>query len=143
MIVKSALLLSCTALCVLGLATTASGARYTVNGLVLGARIARDSASYRAYECKKSEDFEDYTYCERTERRNTSLGQGRLSSVIIHGSDGTAIYLMTDLAPVKLDRQAIENEIIKFRGNSISSRRRSRGDLAATGRRQRSLRRGG
>lgn len=111
MIVKSVRLLSWAALCVLGLATTASGARYTVNGLVLGARIARDSASYRAYECKKSEDFEDYTYCERTERRNTSLGQGRLSSVIIHGSDGTAIYLMTDLAPVKLDRQAIENEI--------------------------------
>ena len=111
MIVKSVRLLSWAALCVLGLATTASGARYTVNGLVLGARIARDSASYRAYECKKSEDFEDYTYCERTERRSTSLGQGRLSSAIIHGSDGTAIYLMTDLAPVKLDRLAIENEI--------------------------------
>ena len=111
MIANSVRLLSCTLFCVLGLMTAASGAQYSVNGLVLGARIARDSASYRAYACRKSDDFENYTYCERTERRNTSLGQGRLSSAILHGEDGTAIYLMTDLAPVKLDRQAIENEI--------------------------------
>jgi tetratricopeptide (TPR) repeat protein len=95
----------------LGLVTEASAVQYVVNGWVLGARIARDSASYRAYACKPSEDFENYTYCERTERRNTSLGQGRLSSAILRGEDGTAIYLMADLAPVNLDRQAIEKEI--------------------------------
>ncbi len=111
MIANSLRLLSCVGLCALGLATSASAAQYTVNGLVLGARVARDTASYRAYACRKSDDFEGYTYCERTEQRNTSLGQGRLSSAILHGEDGTAIYLMSDLAPVKLDRRAIESEI--------------------------------
>lgn len=95
----------------LGFLSAASATQYIVNGLVLGARVARDSPSYRAYDCRPSDAFDNYTFCTRREQRNTSLGRGLLSSAILHGEDGTSIYLMADLAPVRLDRQAIENEI--------------------------------
>jgi tetratricopeptide (TPR) repeat protein len=99
------------ALFVLASATTAAAAHYAVNGFVLERRIPLNSSNYRSYRCQPSEDFDDYTYCQRTEQRRTSLGEGQLTSGILHAKDGTAIYLMANLAPVSIDQSSIEKEI--------------------------------
>jgi tetratricopeptide (TPR) repeat protein len=96
---------------VLASITAAAAAHYSVNGFVLGQRIPPDSSNYRSYACEDSRDFDDYTFCRRTEKRRTSLGEGLLSSELLHAKDGTAIYLMANLAPVSLDQSLIEKEI--------------------------------
>ena len=100
-----------TALSVLTSITTATAAHYSVSGFVLEQRIPLNSPNYRSYNCEASQDFDDYTFCQRTEQRRTSLGVGALSSELLHGKDGTAIYLMENLAPVLLDQSSIEKEI--------------------------------
>jgi hypothetical protein len=60
-------------------------------------------------------DFADnYIWCSRTDQKHTSLGDGVLSSKILHAKDGTAIYVSTALAPVALDRNIVENEITQL-----------------------------
>jgi hypothetical protein len=86
-------------------------APYKVEGFTLGEKIPSGSPNYRAYECKPSEKFEGYTWCQRTERRNTSRGSASFSGTILHSDDGTAIYLMANLAPVSLERNAAQKEI--------------------------------
>ena len=100
-----------TALSVLASITTAAAAHYSVSGFALEQRIPLNSPNYRSYSCGDSQDFDDYTFCRRTEQRRTSLGTGALSSELLHAKDGTAIYLMENLAPVLLDQSSVEKEI--------------------------------
>jgi tetratricopeptide (TPR) repeat protein len=106
-----AMRVSAFAIFALGYVTAAPAAQYAVNGLVLGQQISLTSESYRAYDCGPSEDFEDYTLCQRTEPRRTSLGEGVFFSTILHSKNGTVIYLTANLAPVLLDQPSIEREI--------------------------------
>src|SRR5437016_1844556 len=96
--------------CLFEIAATpsADSAQYVVEGLALGDRVRFDSSIYQSYTCQPSDEFADLTNCRRTQRRDTS---SILSSTIIHTQDGTAIYLMANVAPVSLSRNVVEREI--------------------------------
>jgi TolA-binding protein len=90
---------------------TAGAGPYAVEGLQLGGRVPLDTAGYRSYQCKPSDYFEGYTWCERTQPRRPADGGGSLSSTIMHAEDGTAVLLMERIAPVSIDRAAAQKEI--------------------------------
>jgi hypothetical protein len=48
-----------------------SGSRYVVAGLDLGSRVQFDSSEYREYKCDPSDQFDGFTWCQKTrqERR--------------------------------------------------------------------------
>jgi tetratricopeptide (TPR) repeat protein len=95
-----------------GLAAAPAGAApYVVDGLTLGGKVALNNQNYRSYSCKPSEQFEDYTLCERTQPRNTSAGRATYSSRIVHDEDGTAIDIAAKLAPVSITRNDVQKEI--------------------------------
>ena len=56
--------------------TRNTGAPYQVNDLGLGAQISPDSAQYRDYRCGPSEQFDGFTWCQKSRqerRRRTHL----------------------------------------------------------------------
>jgi tetratricopeptide (TPR) repeat protein len=94
------------------LATAPAGTpSYVVDGLTLGENIPLTGSTYRSYACKPSEAFEGYTWCQRVKPRDTFAGRGLLSTTIMHAPDGTAIYLMANIAPVSIDRNTVQKEI--------------------------------
>src|SRR5206468_1971106 len=42
---------------------------YIVDGLALGARIEFESPTYQAYRCSPSEQFSEFTRCQRTQKQ--------------------------------------------------------------------------
>jgi hypothetical protein len=74
-------------------------APYAVEGSALGARVERDSQTYRAYQCSPSEQFSGFTWCNRTSARKTSRGRAYSSYSILHSGDGTIVYANKTLVP--------------------------------------------
>jgi hypothetical protein len=90
---------------------------YVINGLALGARAESDS-SFRGYQCSPSEQFPDFTRCQRTQKQpgawpNRSVES---SSSILYGRDGKAVYINRYNAWV-FDRNEVQTEI-----NRLSTR---------------------
>jgi hypothetical protein len=88
------------------ISATTSAAPYVVEGYTLGAR-ALDNPSYRSYQCNPSTTFEGFTWCERTQQKNRNT----LFTTIMHDDDGSAIYVMANLAPVSVNRSTVQAEI--------------------------------
>jgi hypothetical protein len=96
-----------------------SGSPYVVDGLALGARIDFGSPIYRSYQCSPSEQFPQFTRCQRTQKQQI-VGSHRSidsTSSILHSPDGTAVYINRYIAPGVFDRNQIQSEI-----NRLSSK---------------------
>jgi TolA-binding protein len=95
----------------LSVITAAKCGPYVVDGLTLGQKIPFSGAKYKLYKCDPSTDFDGLTWCQREEPKVTSAGKGLFSSTIMHAEDGTALYLMANLAPVSISRSTAQKEI--------------------------------
>jgi hypothetical protein len=67
--------------------------RYSVEGLTLGSRIRFDSSAYREYQCGPSDQFDGFTWCQKT--RNDRERRGSFTAVysILHAADGSVYYI--------------------------------------------------
>jgi Double zinc ribbon len=86
---------------------------YVVDGLALGARIDAGSPAYRGYQCSPSEQFPDFTRCQRTQKQQEG-GTRRVfeaTSSTLHGPDGKAVYINRHIAPWSFDRNEFQDEI--------------------------------
>jgi Superinfection immunity protein len=76
-----------------------NGVVYTVDGLQLGSRVVLDSPVYREYSCTASNQFSNFTWCQRKRLENLPRGQFNSSNTILHSPDGTAFYINRYLEP--------------------------------------------
>src|ERR1700720_3950779 len=86
---------------------------YVVDGLALGARVDSESPAYRGYQCSPSEQFPDFTRCQRTQKQQEG-GTRRVfeaTSSTLHGPDGNAVYINRHIAPWSFDRNEFQDEI--------------------------------
>jgi len=122
---------SCISACIIGLLTGGSalaqnndagpsraGRTYTVDGMALGARFDAQSSSSRGYQCSPSEQFPEFTRCQRTQRQQTAWGRRGFDSIssILHSGDGKAVYINHYVAPWIFDRNEIQTEINRLSG---------------------------
>ena len=124
---------SCISACIIGIlaggsalaqnndapASRAGRSSYTVDGLALGARFDAQSPSGRGYQCSPSEQFPEFTRCQRTQRQQSTWGRRSFDSIssILHGGDGKAVYVNHYVGPWVFDRNEIQTEI-----NRLSNR---------------------
>ena len=54
---------------------SAHAAQYSVEGFVLGERIAPTNPNYQSYTCKQSDDFDEAIRCERTQVKSGRAGK--------------------------------------------------------------------
>src|SRR5436190_9890736 len=89
---------------------------YTVDGITLGTRIEFKEPTYRGYQCSPSEQFPEFTRCQRTQRHQGPWDRrhSESSNSILHSRDGAAVYINRYEIPVVFDRNEIQSEINKL-----------------------------
>jgi tetratricopeptide (TPR) repeat protein len=96
---------------------------YSVDGLTLGGRVQFDSAAYRQYQCRLSEQFPGFTWCQKSELKRETRGSYTSSVSILHSSDGTAQYVNRFLEPAFFNGNEA-NEDIERRSKTYGTPRR-------------------
>ena len=72
---------------------TRSAPSYAVAGLALGSRVQFESSDYREYKCSPSEQFPEYTWCQKTRQEKARQGSANVTYSILHSRDGTVAYV--------------------------------------------------
>jgi hypothetical protein len=86
---------------------------YAVEGLAVGAKIDPTTPAYRGYQCSPSEQFPDFTRCQRTQKQlyGGTRRSVEVTSATLHGRDGRAVYVNRYLAPWSFERNEIQAEL--------------------------------
>ena len=61
--------------------------------LALGSRVQFESSDYREYKCSPSEQFPEYTWCQKTRQEKARQGSANVTYSILHSRDGTVAYV--------------------------------------------------
>lgn len=85
-----------------------SGSRYVVAGLGLGSRVQFDSSDYREYKCNPSDQFDGFTWCQKTRQER---GFANVTYSILHSQDGTVVYVNRFQEPAFFVRNEAEDAI--------------------------------
>jgi hypothetical protein len=87
---------------------------YAVEGLSLGSRVKLDSAMYREYKCGPSEQFDGFTWCQKTRRESERRGSFEATYSILHAKDGTVVYANRHQQPAFLDAAEADRDIQNY-----------------------------
>jgi hypothetical protein len=91
-------------------ASAASG--YEVDGVALGASLAQPGA----YSCKRSEEYADYTWCERKQRGGRHGGSNATVSVL-HAPGGAAAYVKREIRHPSVGENDVQRESLRLAAN--------------------------
>jgi hypothetical protein len=87
---------------------------YAVDGLVLGSKVKADSAAYREFKCSPSEQFDGFTWCQKSRRENQARGSFDATYSLLHAKDGTIVYLSRYQQPSFFDAKEAGREIQNY-----------------------------
>ena len=113
---------------------------YAVEGVALGSRVKLDSSMSRDYKCGPSEQFDGFTWCQKTHRGSELRGPFEATYSILHSKDGTIVYANRYQQPAFFDASETDREIQgysrKFGGSPritrMPHRSRTSGAIMAT-----------
>jgi hypothetical protein len=80
---------------------------YVVDGIALGA----SSQPPREYQCSPSEQFAEYTWCQRKRQERGRRGTFSSTNSILHGRGGSVAYVNREIRPAFFARTDIQAEI--------------------------------
>jgi hypothetical protein len=84
---------------------------YAVEGIALGSRVKFDSPMFREYKCGPSEQFDGFTWCQKTHRGSERRGPFEATYSILHSKDGTVVYANRYQQSAFFDASDTEREI--------------------------------
>ena len=87
---------------------------YAVEGLVLGSRVKLDSSMYREYKCAPSEQFDGFTWCQKTRQERERRGSFEALYSILHSKDGTVVYANRSQQPAFFDGNERDRDIQNY-----------------------------
>src|SRR5262245_18908757 len=85
--------------------------RYSVEGATLGDRVQSGSQNYKAFRCGPSEQFAQFSWCNRTAAQKGPRGEINSSYSILHSADGTIVYANRTLDPSFFTSASAKEEI--------------------------------
>jgi hypothetical protein len=88
-----------------------SGSKYVVAGLSLGSRVQFDSSDYREYKCSPSEQFDGFTWCQKTRQER---GFANVTYSMLHSQDGTLVYVNRFQEPAFFGRNEADQAIRQY-----------------------------
>lgn len=97
--------------------TRNAGTPFVVNDLGLGSQISTESAQYRDYRCGPSEQFDGFTWCQRSSQERGR----RTSSSLLHSRDGKIAYINRQQDPVSWDSSSEVNDEIRAHARKLGS----------------------
>jgi len=87
---------------------------YAVEGLTLGSKVKSDGAAYREYKCSPSEQFNGFTWCQKTRRDSERRGSFEANFSILHAKDGTIVYVNRNQQPAFFDASEADRDIQNY-----------------------------
>jgi hypothetical protein len=87
---------------------------YAIDGLALGARIPFDSSAYRQYKCVPSDQFEGFTWCQKTRKGKERRGSFNVVYSMLHSPDGAAVYVNRYQEPAFFGASEADDEIQRY-----------------------------
>jgi hypothetical protein len=88
--------------------------KYKVEKVPLGSILSFDSAAYREYQCKPSDQFPGFTRCEKQRAERVARGAYLSSSSMVHAEDGRVFYLNRYLEPAFFDPGEVDADISRL-----------------------------
>jgi hypothetical protein len=88
-----------------------SASKYVVAGLGLGSRVQLDSSDYREYKCSPSEQFDGFTWCQKTRQER---GFANVTYSNLHSQDGTLVYVNRFQEPAFFGRNEVDEAIRQY-----------------------------
>jgi hypothetical protein len=69
------------------------------------------SATYLEYKCSPSDQFDGFTWCQKTRNDQDRRGASTATYSILHGQDGNVVYVNRFQSPAFFDRNQADKEI--------------------------------
>jgi hypothetical protein len=86
---------------------------YEVDHLALGGHVGFGSPEYAAFQCKPSDQFGGFQWCQRERQEAERRGPFRSRTTIMHGQDGTAVYINRFIEPAFWDRNEVQDDLAR------------------------------
>jgi hypothetical protein len=96
---------------------------FIVDGLALGGAVYPESAVYKAYACRPSDDFAGFTWCARHRERPGRFGLYTSWVTLLHSSGNRVVFITQAIEPAFLGRAT---SIAKSNAYRLTSGRRRR-----------------
>ena len=84
---------------------------YSVEGVALGSLFQFKSSAYREYKCSPSDQFDGFTWCQKTRRVSAQRGFSETIYSILVSHDGTVVYVNRYQRPTVFDPNEAERDI--------------------------------
>jgi hypothetical protein len=90
---------------------------YAVSGVVLGATVQFDSSAFRDYKCSPSDQFDEFTWCQKTRQEKERRGKFSSTYSILHSRGGVAVHIDRYLEPAFFGPREADDDIRQYSRN--------------------------
>ena len=87
---------------------------YAVGGVALGATVQSGISGYREYKCGPSDQFDGFTWCQKTRKGKERRGKFNAIYSILHSPDGAAVYINRYQEPAFFDAAEADDDIQRY-----------------------------
>jgi hypothetical protein len=87
---------------------------YAVSGVVLAAPVQFDSAAFKDYKCTPSDQFDGFTWCQKTRQEKERRGKFISTYSILHSRGGVAVYIDRYLEPAFFGVREADDDIRQY-----------------------------
>ena len=77
--------------------------KYRVDKIALGSIVEFESANYREYQCRPSDQFQGFTWCQKQKNERAPRGEYLSSYSVLHDGSGRLFYMNRSLDPAFFD----------------------------------------
>src|SRR5215472_7750204 len=96
---------------------------YAVGGVALGATVPFGTSAYREYKCGPSDQFDGFTWCQKTRKGKERRGRFNATYSILHSPDGAAVYINRYQEPAFVGASEANDDIQRYASMSDMRRR--------------------
>jgi hypothetical protein len=90
---------------------------YAVSGMVLGATVQFDSSAFKQYKCSPSDQFDGFTWCQKSRQEKERRGKFSSTYSILHSRGGVAVYLDRYLEPAFFGAREADDDVRQYSRN--------------------------
>jgi hypothetical protein len=94
--------------------TGSQSSAYAVGGVALGATVQSGSSAYREYKCGPSDQFDGFTWCQKTRKEKERRGTFSATYSILHSRDGAAVYVNRYQEPAFFGASEANDDIQRY-----------------------------
>src|SRR5262249_52037358 len=87
---------------------------YAVGDVALGATVRSESSAYREYKCRPSDQFDGFTWCQKTRKGKERRGSFTAIYSILRSPEGAAVYVNRYQEPAFFGASEADDDIQRY-----------------------------